>query len=664
MQDYSSSQKSTKFKNTSIAFKFYAALIATIIVSFVVVFFYLHFAVEKIKKHTEQETQQNLTSIVNEKISSRFMLGVTNATNLANNEYILESLRSNDRDLAMQTLTKLKQFFVSSTPYKNIRLQIHTADVKSFLRQWLPKRFGDDLSKFRKLVIKTKQTKKAQFGLEVGLFGVAITGIAPIIDKDGTYLGSIELIQKFNSIVDEIKKEKQASVAFALSPKMLKIATKLKAPLVGNCVLLQKQNVTDMKLLEELKDIKLENQKPFFRTKSYFVAKMPIKDFLGNEIGFGVIGQKNIVVQKIVNDAKSAMINQALLIGFIVMAAFGVMVFIVFVYILRPIDSLKKKAIELASSKGDLTRSIPIKSKDEIGSTAHEINLFIKKVKDIVHEAKNISVENSSISQELYSTACTVEERIKDNSASVNQTTDISNQMQTNLIESLENANQSRKTIKEAHFQLENSMQDIIGMTQKISQNSQKEAHLAQKIEDLSQQAGQIKEVLTIIGDIADQTNLLALNAAIEAARAGEHGRGFAVVADEVRKLAEKTTKSLADTNATIGLIVQAIAQISSDMKMVSESTNELTDVASSAKDKMNTTTQMMDVADQKGQELANDFEQTTKDLTEIVNRINEIKLMSTANAQSVEEITTASTTLSSITQKLSNTLASFKTDS
>ena len=129
---------------------------------------------------------------------------------------------------------------------------------------------------------------------------------------------------------------------------------------------------------------------------------------------------------------------------------------------------------------------------------------------------------------------------------------------------------------------------DIVGtLTEKINDASHKENDLADRLIQLSHDADQVKEVLRVIGDIADQTNLLALNAAIEAARAGEHGRGFAVVADEVRKLAERTQKSLTETNASIGVVVQAIGDSSDAMTVNARDMESLVEEVESVRGKM-----------------------------------------------------------------------------
>jgi methyl-accepting chemotaxis protein len=191
----------------------------------------------------------------------------------------------------------------------------------------------------------------------------------------------------------------------------------------------------------------------------------------------------------------------------------------------------------------------------------------------------------------------------------------------------------------------------------------EQETQINNRLLQLSQEAQQVKVVLDVIGEIADQTNLLALNAAIEAARAGEHGRGFAVVADEVRQLAERTQKSLIDTNATINVILQSINDISSQMN---ENAKNIQALLASSNEVGSETATAVSMLDKSAQASKTVFEKAANNVslikTAVIEKVSTINTLSSSNARSVEEIASAAEHLSKLSINLSQTLSQFKT--
>ncbi len=322
-----------------------------------------------------------------------------------------------------------------------------------------------------------------------------------------------------------------------------------------------------------------------------------------------------------------------------------------------------KSGIERIRHEKALNLKLDTGSRDEMNDIVQMQNTLLSEINSAINEAKNNAVENASVAEELSSTSLQIGKRAEEEASVVEQTTQEAKVVAGEIMEASEQA----KTVKSMTLKAQESLslaQNLLNETiASLNTTAEAEAHMNERLNHLATEATQVKSVLEVIGDIADQTNLLALNAAIEAARAGEHGRGFAVVADEVRKLAERTQKSLLETNATVNVIVQSISDISGEMNGNAKRIIALAEFSN------NVTSQTQDAVDLLGQSVrATDgvvlkAQSNVKLINEsVVNKIATINTLSSSNARSVEEIASASEHLARLANSLSNTLSQFKT--
>ncbi|GAA7979883.1 methyl-accepting chemotaxis protein TlpB [Helicobacter pylori] len=254
--------------------------------------------------------------------------------------------------------------------------------------------------------------------------------------------------------------------------------------------------------------------------------------------------------------------------------------------IVKRIDELVLKINAFSHGDKDLRAKIDVGDRnDEISQVGRGVNLFVENARLIMEEIKGISTLNKTSMDKLVQITQETQKSMKNSSTTLNsvknKATDIASMM--NI--SIEQSQGLRKRLIETQGLVKESKDAIGDLFSQITESAHTEEELSSKVEQLSRNADDVKSILDIINDIADQTNLLALNAAIEAARAGEHGRGFAVVADEVRNLAGRTQKSLAEINSTIMVIVQEINAVSSQMNLNSQKMERLSDMSKSVQE-------------------------------------------------------------------------------
>ncbi len=380
------------------------------------------------------------------------------------------------------------------------------------------------------------------------------------------------------------------------------------------------------------------------------------------KVGY-TLGAMDLVVSLDKNDANINSTNTTLIIALIFAGLlFAILATVFFVReIFTPLSTLKERIAELVSGDKDLTKRLAHKEGNEFGDTANEVNKFISMIQATVNEVKSLGNKNKEISGEIEIASHVIRKGTEQEQALVEKTSSKSGNIQDILNETLQTATQTQEKITAAEADLLNAKESLSTLSSEVGTFVETESELVEELSLLKTDADQVKDVLNIIRDIADQTNLLALNAAIEAARAGEHGRGFAVVADEVRKLADRTQKGLSEIDISVNAIVQAINDVGDKMAHNAKSIESLADISEDVEAKINMTTDAMESSKEAANDSKEDSLKMSEHLGEIIKYITDIEALSTANKTSVASIEEDVKKLVDVAASLQNTIDEFK---
>ncbi len=321
------------------------------------------------------------------------------------------------------------------------------------------------------------------------------------------------------------------------------------------------------------------------------------------------------------------------------------------------IHSLK----DLAKEDGDLTVRIQTKSKDELGDLAYWFNSFMEKLQGVVKEIVNTTLPLSSLAKDLHQLTDDTNKTIAVQRQAAEQAKYAVDEMSHSVIAEASSANEASSAASESNTAADRGQQTVGVTVNNIRQLASNVQDASEVILKLETDANQVGAVLDVIKGIAEQTNLLALNAAIEAARAGEQGRGFAVVADEVRTLASRTQKSTEEIQKTIEQLQSAARSAVQKMQQSTVQAEQSVTSANQAGESLQVITSSIRRIREMNQNIASATEDQQAMAGTIVGHVVEIVKHTEHSSQSAGHIAKASRELANLAQNLENIARLFR---
>lgn len=327
----------------------------------------------------------------------------------------------------------------------------------------------------------------------------------------------------------------------------------------------------------------------------------------------------------------------------------------------RPVHRASNMLNQIASGDADLTRQMPVDTQDEVGQLAKAFNHFVHQLKVLIQAVGDTAKEVTYTAEELNQAAAKTETNTDNQQQSVDMVAAAINQMGATVQEIAQNANETADAAKQASKESHDGQLVVNTTVDGINSLFDKMQGASKVITTLATDVGEISTVLAVIKGISEQTNLLALNAAIEAARAGEQGRGFAVVADEVRTLAQRTHESTEEINTMVLKLQNGAQDAVSAMNSGIETAQDSVESADTAGKSLAKITQAINAITDLSMQVATATEEQSSVVNELNNHILNIKTMSDDTAQETKTVSKKCKELTDASGRLNGMVSQFK---
>jgi len=358
------------------------------------------------------------------------------------------------------------------------------------------------------------------------------------------------------------------------------------------------------------------------------------------------------------SDSIATQLSTLLVVGALLMLA---AVFFIPLLVTVPLKQISDRLKNIAVGDGDLTIRIDIKRNDELGELAGHVNRFMDTFQSLIREIGSNTDEVSNAAESLLEVSSKSQHVADEQSQAITQVVTAVNELTMAIQEVARNTNQTAQSTKDANLITDQGQELIRLAVNRVQELSNYVSQTASTMEKLQGDAKSVTSVIDVIRGVAEQTNLLALNAAIEAARAGEQGRGFAVVADEVRTLASRTQQSTQDIQGMLSQLQGGVQKAVEAMNASASMTNEAVTSASDAGASLTGIATAVQEINNMALQIATAAEEQSSVTAEIDRNLVEINQLAVSNSDGATRTAQESQRLSQLSSRLRTLLRHFR---